>query len=193
MIKSIWFDGGGVLITGAAAQTRIALAAEFGFSESVEQEWRTAYKEFETGNMSFEDFVARLSKGRVTLEEIKELYCSFIQEIPGTMDILRHLQGKYLLVYANNEAREFDEWRNEKIDHFRYFDVRCSSWVSHRLKPDPAFFQYILEKIKLQAEECLFIDDKERNVLAAITLGIDSILFTDAEQLKIELRKRGIA
>jgi 2-haloacid dehalogenase len=40
--------------------------------------------------------------------------------------------------------------------------------------------------------QCLFIDDSARNVEVARSVGIDSIRFLDAEQLRGELVERGI-
>jgi putative hydrolase of the HAD superfamily len=39
-------------------------------------------------------------------------------------------------------------------------------------KPDPASFLHILEKEGLVAEETLFIDDNEPNVIAAASVGL---------------------
>jgi putative hydrolase of the HAD superfamily len=48
-------------------------------------------------------------------------------------------------------------------------------YYSHKMgmrKPDPVSFTYILEKEGLVAEETLFIDDNEPNILAAASVGI---------------------
>ena len=58
-------------------------------------------------------------------------------------------------------------------------------------KPDPKAYELLLQTMNLPAEEIVFIDDKEENVEAAKTIGIDAILFTSEHQLREELSKRG--
>ena len=59
----------------------------------------------------------------------------------------------------------------------------------HVRKPDPDIYKMCLEKMRLNAEECVFIDDMERNLIPAKGLGMKTILFTDLENMKIELEK----
>ena len=44
-------------------------------------------------------------------------------------------------------------------------------------KPDRKIFKYLLKTYSLQAEECLFIDDRESNIKGAEVLGINGYLF----------------
>ena len=45
----------------------------------------------------------------------------------------------------------------------------------HINKPDPRIYQALLDKYQLQAEECVFIDDRLENVQAAFALGFAGI------------------
>ena len=48
-------------------------------------------------------------------------------------------------------------------------------YFSHKMgqrKPDPASFQFILDKEGLKADETLFIDDNEPNIIAAASVGL---------------------
>ena len=47
----------------------------------------------------------------------------------------------------------------------------------------------VLEDNGILAEDCIFIDDKESNVLAAREMGIEAVLFTNLEELKIVLSR----
>ena len=57
------------------------------------------------------------------------------------------------------------------------------------IKPDPEIYRTLLEKYGLQAEECLFIDDREDNVVAARELGMQAIRFENYAQAREELAK----
>ena len=45
-----------------------------------------------------------------------------------------------------------------------------SAFVGMR-KPDPAIFALVLERLRLPAEACAFVDDLEHNIDAAAALG----------------------
>jgi 2-haloacid dehalogenase len=59
-------------------------------------------------------------------------------------------------------------------------------------KPDPRAYEIVAERSGLPLEQLAFVDDRQQNVDAAIALGMDGIVFTDAEALRTELRKRGL-
>ena len=45
----------------------------------------------------------------------------------------------------------------------------------------------MLERLKVKANECIYIDDREVNLEPAKKLGMKTILFRNAKQLKKEL------
>jgi putative hydrolase of the HAD superfamily len=59
-------------------------------------------------------------------------------------------------------------------------------------KPNLKSYQILLDQLKISPQQLLFIDNKEENVKAAKSLGIDAITFINAKQLAEELKKRGI-
>ena len=50
----------------------------------------------------------------------------------------------------------------------------------------------MMEKIGKKGEECIFIDDKEKNLITPAKIGIHTLLFKGPEQLLIDLRKLGV-
>jgi len=52
----------------------------------------------------------------------------------------------------------------------------------HLIKPDVALYKYLCTKYKLQAEQCVFADDKAVNVEGALAAGMQGIVFRDALQ-----------
>lgn len=59
-------------------------------------------------------------------------------------------------------------------------------------KPDPKAYELLLKTMDLPGEKIIFIDDKAENVATAKTLGIDAIVFESEQQIRHELRKRGL-
>jgi len=58
-------------------------------------------------------------------------------------------------------------------------------------KPDPEIYTYTCDKLGVAAAETLFLDDNPKNVRAAEALGIQGITFTNTEQLREDLARRG--
>jgi epoxide hydrolase-like predicted phosphatase len=70
------------------------------------------------------------------------------------------------------------------------FDIVVNSARVGLRKPDPAIFELTLDSMSLAPAQCLFIDDKERNTKAADALGLQTIVFRSAAQLKRQLAER---
>jgi len=56
-------------------------------------------------------------------------------------------------------------------------------------KPFPEFYQRLLDRYNVNPSQALFIDDSLRNVKAAEAIGINSLHFQSATQIKDELIK----
>ena len=54
-------------------------------------------------------------------------------------------------------------------------------------KPEPSIYKELIDRFELSPEACLFIDDTYDNVKAARYLGMKSLWFTDAENLRLAL------
>ncbi len=67
------------------------------------------------------------------------------------------------------------------------FDCPLFSSDLRLTKPDPAIFRVCLQILGLQAHEVLFIDDREKNVVAARGEDIAAIRYQSVEQLTREL------
>ena len=70
------------------------------------------------------------------------------------------------------------------LDFLPHMDGGVFSCYVNLIKPDPAIYRCLLEMYGLKAEECLFIDDREDNVVAARKLGIQAERFENYEQAR---------
>ena len=75
---------------------------------------------------------------------------------------------------------------------FECFDEVMASFQTGYKKPDIQAFHYFLSTHNLKAEDCIFIDDKEHNVLAAQSIGIHGIVCHDFVYVEEQLKKFGI-
>jgi putative hydrolase of the HAD superfamily len=83
-----------------------------------------------------------------------------------------------------NIEREFD-WIHR-------FDVRVWSYQLHMAKPAAAIYLATLEKLSIQPEEALFLDDRLDNIEAAQALGMNAIKFSTVERLRADLIAAGL-
>lgn len=50
-------------------------------------------------------------------------------------------------------------------------------------KPDPKIYQIILKLMQLKPEECIFIDDKPKNLLPPRAMGVQVVLAENSRQI----------
>lgn len=107
-----------------------------------------------------------------------------------TVDILKELKdsGKYRIYALTNWSAETFPKALAKFEFLSWFEGIVVSGAEKMRKPTPAFYQILLDRHEINAEESLFIDDNYRNILAAEKLGIQSIHFTNAAALREELK-----
>jgi 2-haloacid dehalogenase len=114
--------------------------------------------------------------------------------IEGTVEIFGKLKGsgKYRIYALTNWSAETFPVALERYEFLNWFDGIVVSGTEKMRKPNPAFYQLLLDRYAVKTENALFIDDNLRNVLAAEEMGIKSIHFKSPEQLKSELNTFGV-
>ena len=67
------------------------------------------------------------------------------------------------------------------------FDEIIISCEVGMIKPDPAIFNLMLDRLDVKADESVFIDDRIKNIDGAKKIGLHTIFFTSREQALEEL------
>lgn len=98
------------------------------------------------------------------------------------------LRGQYKTAMLTNMGSEtldtvFNEQECEKL-----FDAVVVSSEVGLIKPSRDLFEYTLERLGVQPEEAIFIDDRPVNVDGAERLGMRTILFASNAQFERELK-----
>ena len=106
-------------------------------------------------------------------------------EVPGMRTVISDLKAKHYELYGltNWSMETFPEAR-EHFGILQMIDRYVVSGAEGYVKPDPRLFQILLDRYRLNAEECTFIDDNPDNVAAARKLGMTGIVFTTADDLR---------
>ncbi len=74
----------------------------------------------------------------------------------------------------------------------RHFPARVYSCTTGATKPNPAIYRRAISELGLPPGQVLYVDDEPKYVEGGRQAGIEAIVFTGAEPLLAELRRRGI-
>ena len=192
MFKGIIFDYGGVLDTGKGFMHFCERYAE-KFNKTPEElntiikkYWRLARTEKIPSSEFWEGISRELSCDRDYFESLMKGFPVVDQE---AMDLVKSLKNNYKLALLSNHIRDWLEEivKDNKLDQI--FDVIMASYEFGLEKPNIPIYEEVVEKLELEPEECVFIDDQENNIPPAREIGMKAILFRDLSQLKKELEK----
>lgn len=87
-------------------------------------------------------------------------------------------QGFKCYLASNNERyRATDLWQH--ITERMSLDGHFFSWEMQEKKDNPAFFEKVMECLNVTSSEVYFIDDDQKNVDAANSIGIKGYLYND--------------
>lgn len=143
--------------------------------------------------------IAKATEERIALfpeweKEIRDFYGRWTEMLGGpiheTVDVFRKLkQNPGLKFYAlTNWSAETFPVALEKFDFLYWFDGRVVSGEEKIRKPFQEFYRLLLNRYNVNPGEALFIDDNLRNVKAGESLGIHSLLYKNATELKNQLK-----
>jgi 2-haloacid dehalogenase len=136
-----------------------------------------------------EELAARFPEYRELILAYDKHYLEAIGgAIQPVVEILRTLkeQGYPLFGLSNWPAEKFAIVR-QLYPFFGWFEAIVVSGEVKLIKPDRAIFELLLEKMGRPAQECVYIDDHERNIAVARELGFQAIHYRSPEQLAAEL------
>lgn len=200
MYTTIIFDLGGVLVDWNPEHLYCKV-----FTDEAEMKHflnticTAAWNEEQDGGRPLHEATEQLVKQFPEHEENIRLYYGRWKEmlagaIEDTVQILKELKetGKYRIYALTNWSAETFPIAVEMYPFFSWFDGIVVSGSEKTRKPFPEFYKLLLQRYNVKASEAVFIDDNKRNVDAAKKVGIDAIAFSNAEQLRDELKARKI-
>ncbi|MFH1241890.1 MAG: HAD family phosphatase [Pseudomonadota bacterium] len=127
--------------------------------------------------------------GLKTPEEIdafRRRYHSDEEINEGVLDLIRRLHSHYKLAVLSNSPPGIRRWLAD-WGILELFNVVFCSGDEGVMKPEPTSFQATLDRLGVEPDEAVFIDDTMGHVEAARRLGVHGILFNTAEALEAEL------
>src|SRR5438445_389609 len=199
MITTIFFDIGGVLLTNGWGRDSRRAAAEYfhlDWDEFSDRHEKLA-QAIETNRMSFDDYLDHAVFYRpreYSREEFRDFMFAQSQAKPESLAIVSQLarSRKYLMATLNNEMLELNLFRLEHFGLRSLFSIFFSSCFVGLWKPDEAIYRLALTVTQRSPAQCIFIDDREVNLECPRKLGMNTIQFESAMQLRAELIQNGV-
>lgn len=108
--------------------------------------------------------------------------------LPGIEALLDELKATHVEMYALSNYPTWYHMIENKLRLSRWLKWSFVSCDTGYRKPDPAAYNHACDTLARRPGEVIFVDDKERNTSAAEALGLHSILFESAEQLRHRLQ-----
>ncbi|GHB45319.1 hydrolase [Pseudovibrio japonicus] len=199
-VNAVVFDIGNVLILWDPENLYNDLIPdaserEYFLSEVCPYEWNL---EQDRGRPWDEAISERLEKFPQYEEWIKAYYERWEDMLGGAIEanvaLLKDLKEKGVPLYAitNFSTEKFEEAK-------RIFPFLADSFIDtvisgeeNLLKPDAAIYNILFERNGLKPSELVFIDDTQKNVVAAQDIGMKALHFSEADKLRSELKQLGL-
>ena len=198
MIKNIVFDIGMVL---ADFCWYSYMTDELGFSEERARLFgeRIVLTEFwhqlDLGVKSEAEVISEMKAQVPEFREDAELFFGNLLYIVRNYDYSRKWivslkeRGYKVYLLSNYPRGTFTLHHKKVFDFVDVTDGRVISAFERLTKPDRRIYELLCDRYGLKPEECVFIDDQEKNIEAAEKFGMKGIVFKPYEQSNRELEE----
>ncbi len=203
-IQAVISDFGGVLTT-PLIESFMAFQDQTGISNkalgnamqaATEANGDNPLYEMERGEITEEAFLELLTDSlepllghRPEMHRFKEIYFEALDPNPPMIELMRELKAEgYRMAMLTNNVREWEPLWRPMLPVDEIFETVVDSGFVGCRKPESRIYAMTLERLRLPAEACLFIDDILINCEGAQKAGINPVHFQDNEQAILEIR-----
>jgi glucose-1-phosphatase len=197
-IKNIIFDLGGVLLDIDYNLTRTAFekAGLAHFDDMYSQAAADQlFQKLETGKIAEDNFYKELNRStgmNLSPKEIRSAWNAMLLSFrENSLRALTELKNKYQLFLLSNTNFIHMEAFN-KIYHSQSRDFAFDAYFNKAFysceigfrKPDAICYEWVIDHLKIDAAETLFIDDSVQNVEAAKRAGMKTAHLANGEKIE---------
>lgn len=149
----------------------------------------TAWIEFECGHLTEEELSRKFfADGRpVNIEGLKECMSKGYIYLDGVEELLQRLLSAGFTMHAFSNYPCWYTMIEDKLQLSNYMPWTFVSCHMGMRKPESEIYIEAARQLRLEPSSCVFVDDRRKNVEAAIAVGMRGIVFQDAKQLEKEL------
>ncbi|XP_021890926.1 flavin mononucleotide hydrolase 1, chloroplatic [Carica papaya] len=154
----------------------------------------TAWIEFEKGMIDEAELGRKFFKDGKSfdLEGLKNCMIRGYSFLEGMEQLLQDLKQNNLEMHAFTNYPIWYQLIEDKLKISTYLSWTFCSCIIGKRKPDPDCYLEVLKHLNVHPASCIFIDDRLRNVEAAVEAGIVGLHFKNANLLRQDLLQLGI-
>jgi putative hydrolase of the HAD superfamily len=196
-VRTVLFDLGNVLVH-IQPEMMVKMFGSEGMGELAryEKNVRGYIRQYERGELITDEvllLLADLFRRKYTQETIREAFLSIIgKPIEGMDDLVRRVgQSAHVALVSNTNDLHY-EYSRRSVPALRFLPHHYLSFQIGAVKPEPEFYQYIINDLECDPAQVLFIDDLDENLTGAEKAGFRSYKFSSVESLRAELKSLGL-
>ena len=198
MIKAILFDLGEVVLTNDwhydCPEKFSEYSKYFGITyDDMERGWNEAWPKYELGVISenkFWEIFLKIARARkIDIDKARLLWRKYFSSKPEMFPLLAKLKENYKLVVLSATGKEWLNFKIRKYNLDKYFSDYITTFNTGLKKTDENIYYLAAKKLDVKLQECLLIDDTDKVIQTANSVGMKTILFKSPKQLNSQLDK----
>lgn len=185
MIKAVIFDCFGVLTTEGWQEFK---ETYFSDPDKLDEANKLNYLA-DLGKMNHDELMPLIAElAQIPVSKAREEIDDYRPNKSLLEYIEKVLKKDYKIGMLSNVS---DDWIVKMFspEQAKMFDNIALSFDIGHTKPERQAYEFVANKLEVELDECVFIDDRLRFVEAAISLGMQGIQYKNFEQMKNELEK----
>ena len=191
MFKAIIFDFGGIFsihddILEFWRKNSVKLGVDL---EAANKIALPIWLEARVGNIDSNIFWEKLGAfTKIGAKEFKRYFIDYTSFRDELYDYVKeNLSGKYRLAILSNQIESWLEPILEEKKFRTVFDIIVTSYNTGLAKPNIGIYEKVVQELGVKAEECIFIEDRPKNLEPAKKLGMSVIEFKNYDQFVKDL------
>lgn len=172
-MQAIIFDMYGVIMKAPEGDLIPFIRSKF--PDMTNEHINNLWKKAASGLITSHEFFQSIGY-RDNISDVEKEYLDTIEIDKDFLAVARYLKSKHKLILLSNDISEWSKYLRRKYNLNELFDKVIISGDYRILKPDNRLFNVILDYLNIPASECIYIDDRIKNIKFASQLGIEAIL-----------------
>ncbi|MDH3501931.1 MAG: HAD family phosphatase [Nitrosopumilus sp.] len=199
-IRCVLFDIGGVLVDWHMSWITSEISKQFEINEDiVTNAFSKHLHDLDSGKINEKIFWQKIAHDTNSIplkentESLWDIY--FRKRAKLNHDVINLAKTIKEKSYTIGIISNIEKITHKVVDDWKVLTIFENKFLSYQIgfsKPDPRIYEYVIEKLPFDSNQMLFVDDKESNIDAAKSSGMNAIHFTNCSELEKSLFSYGI-